>query len=84
VDCYNESERFSGWYCYLEEKLKFHFDALCIATSPVAQLKRGEPVEGIGMFEDGRTNYLFESDGSGGEWEYPRLYEVSRTRLLFP
>jgi hypothetical protein len=23
VDCYNESERFSGWYCYLEEELKF-------------------------------------------------------------
>ena len=25
VDCYNESERFGGWYCYLEEKLKFPF-----------------------------------------------------------
>ena len=39
VDCYNESERFNGWYCYLEEKLKFPFSALCIATSPVSPLK---------------------------------------------
>ena len=52
VDCYNESERFSGWYCYLEEKLKFPFSALCVATSPVSPLKRGEQVEITGMFDD--------------------------------
>jgi Calcium binding len=54
VDCYNESERFSGWYCHLEEKLKFPFSALCIATSPVSPLKRGEQVGVMGMFDDGR------------------------------
>jgi hypothetical protein len=32
VDCYNESERFSEWYCYLEEKLKFRLCALCFAA----------------------------------------------------
>jgi hypothetical protein len=35
VDCYNESERFSGWYCYLEDKLKFSFRARCVVTNPV-------------------------------------------------
>jgi Calcium binding len=54
VDCYNKSERFTGWYCYLEEKLKFPFGALCVATSPVSPLKRGEQVEVIAMFEDER------------------------------
>jgi hypothetical protein len=54
VDCYNESERFGGWYCYLEEKLKFPFSALCVATSPVSPLKRGEQVEVIGMLDDER------------------------------
>ena len=54
VDCYNESERFSGWYCYLEEKLKFPFSALCVATSPASPLKRGEQVEVIGMLDDKR------------------------------
>jgi hypothetical protein len=54
VDCYNESERFSGWYCYLEEKLKFPFSALCVATSPASPLKRGEQVKVIGMLDDER------------------------------
>ena len=54
VDCYNESERFTGWYCHLEEKLKFPFSALCIATTPVSPLKRGEQVEVIGMLDDER------------------------------
>jgi Calcium binding len=52
VDCNNESERFSGWYCYLDEKLKFPFSALCIATSPASPLKRREQVEVIGLFDD--------------------------------
>jgi Calcium binding len=56
VDCYNESERFDGWYCHLEEKLKFPFGALCIATVPVSPLKRGEQVEVIGMGDDERDD----------------------------
>jgi hypothetical protein len=54
VDCYNESERFGGWYCYLEERLKFPFSALCIATSAVSPLKPGERVEVIGILDDER------------------------------
>lgn len=54
VDCYNESERYNGWYCYLEEKLKFPFSALCIAISPVSPLKRGDEVEVIGLLDDER------------------------------
>jgi hypothetical protein len=33
VDCYNEAERFAGWFCYLEDKLEFPFRARCIARS---------------------------------------------------
>ena len=29
VDAYNSEERAMGWYCYLEEKLKFPFQARC-------------------------------------------------------
>jgi Calcium binding len=54
VDCYNESERFGGWYCHLEEKLKFPFRALCIAPTPVSPLKPGEQVEVLGLFDDER------------------------------
>jgi hypothetical protein len=54
VDCSNESERFTGWYCHLEEKLKFPFRARCIGTSAVSPLKRGEEVEVVGMLDDER------------------------------
>jgi hypothetical protein len=54
VDCYNESERFTSWYCHLEEKLKFPFRAHCVGTTPVSPLKRGEEVEVIGMLDDDR------------------------------
>ena len=31
VDCYNEYERATGWYCYLQDQLQFPFTAMCIA-----------------------------------------------------
>ena len=35
VDCYNESERYSAWICYLEDKLEFPFSgALCRGKAP--------------------------------------------------
>jgi hypothetical protein len=52
VDCYNESERYSGWICYLEEKLKFPFRARCIATRKASPLKNGEKVEILGLLDD--------------------------------
>ena len=54
VDCYNESERFNGWFCYLEDKLEFPFRARCIVTNPLSPLKRGDEVEVIGLLDDGR------------------------------
>jgi hypothetical protein len=53
VDCYNESERYSGWICYLEEKLEFPFRARCIATRKVSPLKSGEKVEILSMLDEG-------------------------------
>jgi len=52
VDCYNEHERYSGWYCYLEGKLKFPFRAECISSRPVSPLKKSEVVTVIGMLDD--------------------------------
>ncbi len=56
VDCYNEAERFTGWYCYLEDKLEFPFRARCIARRNVSPLRNGEEVEVIGMLDDGWDN----------------------------
>jgi hypothetical protein len=54
VDCYNESERYSGWICYLEEKLDFPIRARCIAPRKASPLKRGEQVEILGMLDEDR------------------------------
>ena len=52
VDCYNESERYSGWICYLEDKLEFPFLARCVAPRKVSPLKSGEKVEIMSMLDE--------------------------------
>jgi hypothetical protein len=52
VDCYNEDEQAAGWYCYLEDKLKFPFYARCVANRAVSPLKVRDEVEVIGMAPD--------------------------------
>jgi hypothetical protein len=52
VDCYNEQERYTGWYCYLESKIKFPFRAKCICLRPISPLKKGDSVRVTGMLHD--------------------------------
>lgn len=49
VDCYNEEERASGWHCYLEESLKFPFQAECIKERRGSPLRKGETVKVVAM-----------------------------------
>jgi len=42
VDCYNEEEKASGWYCYMEESLKFPFQAECLSKRRGSPLRKGE------------------------------------------
>ena len=56
VDCYNETERFGGWFCYLEEKLAFPFRARCVKRQEGSPLKKGEEVEVIRMLDKGWDN----------------------------
>lgn len=45
VDAYGPQEQAMGWYYYLEEKLRFPFQAQCIASVPTSPLRKGESVE---------------------------------------
>jgi hypothetical protein len=45
VDCYNEEERVSGWYCYLDDRITFPFTARCIRKMRISPLEVGEEVE---------------------------------------
>jgi hypothetical protein len=38
-----------GWYYYLEDKIRFPFQANCIAAKVVSPLRKGETVEVHGM-----------------------------------
>lgn len=60
VDAYNESERWTGWYCYLENTLAFPFEAECIEPRKRFPLKSGEQVTVLGMLDDDEGNGLGE------------------------
>ncbi len=49
ADAYGEDERAMGWYCYLDDKLRFPFTATCIAKRAISPLRVGDEVEVIGM-----------------------------------
>jgi hypothetical protein len=49
VDAYGPGEQALGWYCYLEDKLTFPFQAQCIKERRISPLKVGETVEIVGM-----------------------------------
>ena len=52
VDCYNEHEASTGWYCYLENKLAFPFEAECIKPRKMSPLKLGERETVLAMLDD--------------------------------
>lgn len=60
VDCYNEHEARTGWYCYLEDKLAFPFKAKCVKSRKMSPLKPGEEVTVIGMIDDDGGDSLGE------------------------
>jgi hypothetical protein len=45
VDAYGPEEQAMGWYYYLENKIRFPFQAKCIAAKVVSPLRKGEIVE---------------------------------------
>lgn len=49
VDAYDRHERAIGWYTYLDDRLRFPFQAQCIAEREVSPLKEGEQVRVVGM-----------------------------------
>jgi hypothetical protein len=49
VDSYGPEEQAMGWYCYLEDKIRFPFQATCIVSKAVSPLLKGETIEVQGM-----------------------------------
>ena len=49
VDAYDEVERAMGWYYYLEDKMRFPFNAKCIKQRRISPLKKGQIIEVVRM-----------------------------------
>jgi hypothetical protein len=49
VDAYGPEEQAISWYCYLENKIHFPFQAKCIGIKPTSPLRNGETVEVRGL-----------------------------------
>jgi hypothetical protein len=45
VDANGPEEQVMGWYYYLDDKIRFPFQAKCIAAKVVSPLRKGETVE---------------------------------------
>jgi len=45
VDAYGPEERAMGWYYYLDDKIRFPFQAKCAAPKVVSPLRQGDTVE---------------------------------------
>src|SRR5712691_9032679 len=57
VDAYTESERAMGWYYYLDNKLRFPFQARCVSQRAISPLRRGEEVAVVGMAPEEECMY---------------------------
>ena len=49
VDAYGPEEQAMSWYYYLEDKIRFPFQATCIVSKTVSPLLKGETIEVQGM-----------------------------------
>jgi len=49
ADANGPEEQVMGWHCYLDDKIRFPFQAKCIAVKLVSPLRKGETVEVLRM-----------------------------------
>jgi hypothetical protein len=49
ADANGPEEQAMGWHCYLDDQIRFPFQAKCIAVKIVSPLKKGETVEVLRM-----------------------------------
>ena len=57
VDTYGPEEQAMGWYCYLDDKISFPFDAECIAINKRTPLELGEQINVIRMAGEDYCQY---------------------------
>ncbi|MDL0126654.1 calcium-binding protein [Halobacterium salinarum] len=73
VDAYNRHERAIGWYTYLEDTIRFPFEAQCIEEREVSPLEEGEDVRvnGMSSVEASQSEMFVTVDWMGRELGVP-------------
>ena len=59
VDAYRPVEKATGWYYYLDDKIEFPFDAICIKPIGKSPLKEGEKVTVLEMTEESDLSGIY-------------------------
>jgi Calcium binding len=49
VDAHDAEEQAMGWYYYLEEQLRFPFQAKCIVQRVISPLRKGQGAQVVGL-----------------------------------
>jgi len=84
VDAYGPIEQATGWYYYLNDKLKVPFRARCKSARSTSPLKIGEEVEVLGMApeEECETEMFVWASRSGERIAVPlmQLQPMSKDR----
>jgi hypothetical protein len=73
ADANGPEEQVMGWYFYLEDKIRFPFQAKCIATKIVSPLRKGETVEvhTWHRMTPALPTCSCRSAGTVGLWQFP-------------
>ena len=78
VDAHDKEERVMGWYCYLDDSLKFPFLTHCIRQRPISPLRNGDEVQVVGMApQDECEKEMFVE----ALWEHKRTLAVPLSQL---
>ncbi len=78
VDAQEQEERAMGWFCYLEDTLRFPFLTRCIKERAISPLRVGDEVEVVGMGpEDECQREMFVET----PWEHKRTLAVPLSQL---
>jgi hypothetical protein len=73
VDAYGPEEQALGWYYYLENKIRFPFQAKCTVAKAVSPLRKGETVEVQRLAPEGAcvSNMLVLISWQGRKMAFP-------------
>jgi len=70
VDAYGPEEKAMSWYYYLENKVRFPFQARCIVANLASPIKKGKTVEVAPLSQVAHVDPDESTAEAIGDWHY--------------